>query len=157
MHGTKQAFELRSGLKSALPDSYRALKGGGVCYLSVGKQHTKKTQDCEDDKNETKKKRIAQSRKQRITGKTILELICIITRGNLVTCVAKKTKSPSASCPFPGAMTTETTVSKGQEFFSTGQTEGDNRGDINWERCSVIVVVDTTKMDNVGCLNKQFL
>lgn len=29
-------------------------------------------------------------------------------------------------------MTTETTVSKGQEFFSPGQTEGNTGGNINW-------------------------
>lgn len=36
----------------------------------------------------------------------------------------QKTTSTSASSPFPGTMTTETTVSKGQEFFSPGQTRG---------------------------------
>lgn len=30
----------------------------------------------------------------------------------------------SASSPFPSSMTTETTVSKGQEFFSPAQTQG---------------------------------
>lgn len=44
-------------------------------------------------------------------------------------------------------MTTETTVSKGQEFFSPGQTGG-IQGNINWKH-SVTVVVDTIKMDNV--------
>lgn len=52
-------------------------------------------------------------------------------------------------------MTTETTVSKGQEFFSPGQTRGGYRGNINWEHRGVIVVVDTTKMDNVRCLSKE--
>lgn len=37
-------------------------------------------------------------------------------------------KRTSASCSFPGTMTTETTVSKGQEFFSPGQTEGNTGG-----------------------------
>lgn len=40
----------------------------------------------------------------------------------------QKIASTSAPCPFPGTMTTETTVSKGQEFFSPGQTEGDTGG-----------------------------
>lgn len=40
----------------------------------------------------------------------------------------QKTASTSASSLFPGTMTTETTVSKGQEFFSPGQTEGDTGG-----------------------------
>lgn len=33
---------------------------------------------------------------------------------------------------------------------------GGYRGNINWERRGVIVVVDTTKMDNVCCLNEGF-
>lgn len=61
----------------------------------------------------------------------------------------------SESFLFPGAMTTETTVSKGQEFFSPGQTRGGYRGNINWERRGVTVVVDTTKMDNARCLSKE--
>lgn len=47
----------------------------------------------------TKKRRIAQSRKQRITGKTILELICILTSGNLVTRGAKKNNKPISVIP----------------------------------------------------------
>ena len=58
--------------------------------------------------------------------------------------------------PCPGSMTIETTVSKGQEFFSPGQTEGDAGGTFNWERCGD-TVVDTTKMDNVDRLNQEFL
>lgn len=62
---------------------------------------------------------------------------------------------------FPSTMTTETTVSKGQEFFSPGQTEGDMcvrvQGGINWERCNVNVVVDTTEMDNVRYSYEEFL
>lgn len=37
-------------------------------------------------------------------------------------------------------MTTETTVSKGQEFFSPGQMRG-NSGDINWERCLLLLLL----------------
>lgn len=36
----------------------------------------------------------------------------------------QNTAGTSPSSPFPGSMTTETTVSKGQEFFSPGQTQG---------------------------------
>lgn len=34
---------------------------------------------------------------------------------------------------------------------------GGYRGNINWERCSVTVVVDTTEVDNVHYSNKEFL
>lgn len=62
------------------------------------------------------------------------------------------------SSSFPETMTTETTVSKGQEFFSTGHRQrGMHGGDINWERCCVTVVVDTTKMENMLCMDKEFL
>lgn len=54
-------------------------------------------------------------------------------------------------------MTTETTVSKGQEFFSPGQTEGNTGGNINWERRSVAAVVDTTETDNVRHWKPGFL
>lgn len=40
-------------------------------------------------------------------------------------------------------MTTETTVSKGQEFCSPGQTEGRVKGKINWECCNTTAAADT--------------
>lgn len=41
---------------------------------------------------------------------------------------SKRQQTHQCHPPFPGTMTTETTVSKGQEFFSPGQTEGDTGG-----------------------------
>lgn len=81
LHCTKQAFKLCNGLlpqKSPPSDSWHALKGGILTSTrKTHYEHTKKTQDCEND---TKKK-------QRIIGKTIFnvpeQLIYITTRATL--------------------------------------------------------------------------
>ncbi len=69
---------------------------------------------------------------------------------------AQKTASTSVSSPFPGTMTTETTVSKGQEFFSPGQTEGDTGGTLIGSAAVSLLLLTQTKMDNVCHLNKEF-
>lgn len=58
--------------------------------------------------------------------------------------------------PVSRAVTTETTLSKGQECFSPGtDSRGGEERNINWERCRcVIAVVDN--MDNASCLDKYF-
>lgn len=78
------------------------------------------------------KKKSKTQKKQIIPGTIIFNvrenLIYISTRGTQNSDSSKRQARTSASCPFPGTMTTETTVSKGQEFFSPGQTEGDTGG-----------------------------
>lgn len=56
---------------------------------------------------------------------------------------AQNNSSTLRWCLCAGTMTTETTVSKGQEFFSGGQTEGGMKGKINWECCDATAAADT--------------
>lgn len=116
--------------------------------------HIKKPRDCGNNKNHK------QIKTQEGANNNVNHQQIYISTREAEGHAAQKTASTSASSLFPGTMTTETTVSKGQEFFSPGQTEGETGGgggDINWEHCSVtVVVVDTAKMDNVPCLNEEF-
>lgn len=114
-------------------------KGGGMLPFSrkTHYENTMETQDCDKDKNKSK----IQRREQRINIKPW----------------SKRQQAHQRHPRFQGPWQQKQQYQKVRNSFLQDRKRGIQGGNINWERCGVIVVVDTTKTDNARCLNRGFL